>query len=189
VLLPGDATVYVGSDFVGRMRLPLVAIGEPFVAGFGADPQLQVSRRLVNKSRSIQGGNQIFDYEFRLGLRNYRPNSVKVQLWDRLPKPKGEAVAVHLVKTTTNLSAEPAYQRTARTDNLLRWDLELPQGTIGEKTTYLTYEFRLEYARDLPRPQFVSGGLREGPIGGGAMGGGMGGMGGMGMRSVRAGSE
>jgi hypothetical protein len=53
VLLPGEATVYVGGDFVGRMRLPLVAAGEPFIAGFGVDPQLQVSRRLVRKSRSI----------------------------------------------------------------------------------------------------------------------------------------
>jgi hypothetical protein len=45
-------------------------------------------------------------------------------------------------------------------------------------------QFRLEYARDFAPPRFVSGGLREGPIGGGAMGGGMGGMGG-GMRSVK----
>jgi hypothetical protein len=42
----------------------------------------------------------------------------------------------------------------------------------------LNYEFRLEYARDLPQPRFISGGLREGPKGGGAMGaiGGTGGM-------------
>jgi hypothetical protein len=151
--------------------------------GFGADPQLQVSRRLVNKSRTVQGGNQIFDYEFRIGLRNYRTAAVKIQVWDRLPKPRGETVAVHLVKTSAELSKDPAYERTARADNLLRWDLELPQGTIGEKTVYLYYQFRLEYARDLPLPQFVSGGLREGPIGGGAMGG----MGGM--RSVRLGAK
>jgi Domain of unknown function (DUF4139)/N-terminal domain of unknown function (DUF4140) len=185
VLLPGEATVYVGADFVGRMRLPLVAAGEPFIAGFGVDPQLQVSRRLVRKSRSVQGGNQIFDYEFRLGLRNYRPGPVKVQLWDRLPKPQGEAVAVNLVKTSVALSTDPLFQRTARMDNLLRWDIDVPQGTVGDKAMYLNYEFRLEYARDLPRPRFVSGGLREKPIGGGAMGmGGMGGMGG-GMRSVK----
>jgi hypothetical protein len=36
---------------------------------------------------------------------------------------------------------------------------------------YLNYEFRLEYARDLPQPRFLSGGLGEAPIGGGAMGG------------------
>jgi hypothetical protein len=185
VLLPGEATVYVGADFVGRMRLPLVAAGEPFIAGFGVDPQLQVSRRLIRKSRAIQGGNQIFDYEFRLGLRNYRPGAVKVQLWDRLPKPDGEAVAVNLMKTSVELSNDPPYQRTARMDNLLRWDIVVPQGTIGDKTKYLNYEFRLEYARDLPQPHFLAGGLRERPIGGGAMGtGGMGGgMGGM--RSVK----
>ena len=62
-------------------------------------------------------------------------------------------------------------------DNLLRWDVELPQGTVGDKTMYLNYEFRLEYARDLPQPRFASGDLWESPIGGGAMGG-MGGMGG-----------
>ncbi len=106
VILPGEATVYVGGDFVGRMRLPLVAAGEPFIAGFGVDPQLQVSRRLVHKTRSVQGGNQIFDYEFRIGLRNYRPGPVKVQLWDRLPKPQGEAVAVNLVKTSSELSTD-----------------------------------------------------------------------------------
>jgi hypothetical protein len=182
VLLPGEATVYVGGDFVGRMRLPLVAAGEPFIGGFGVDPQLQVSRRLIRKSRSVQGGNQIFDYEFRIGLRNYRSNPVKVQLWDRLPKPQGESVAVNLVKTSVDLSADAAYQRTAKMDNMLRWDVEVPQGTVGDKTMYLIYQFRLEYARDLPQPRFASGGLREGPIGGGAMGG-MGGMGG-GMRSV-----
>lgn len=183
VLLPGEATVYVGTDFVGRMRLPLVAAGEPFVGGFGVDPQLQVSRRLIHKARSVQGGNQVLDYEFRIGLRNYRSRPVKVQLWDRLPKPQGEAVAVNLVKTSAELSTDASYQRTAKMDNMLRWDIEVPEGTIGDKTRYLTYQFRLEYARDLPQPQFVSGGLREAPIGGGAMGI-MGGMGG-GMRSIK----
>jgi hypothetical protein len=178
VLLPGEATIYVAGDFVGRMHLPLVAAGEPFLAGFGVDPQLQVTRRLLHKSRSVQGGNQRFDYEFRIGLRNYRANPVKVELWDRLPKPKGEAVAAYLVKTSAELSKDELYQRTARLDNLLRWDVDLTPGTVGEKTRYLNYEFRLEYARDLPQPRFVSGGLREGPIGGSAMGlmGGMGGM-------------
>jgi hypothetical protein len=90
---------------------------------------------------------------------------------------------VNLVKTSAELSADSLYQRTARMDNLLRWDVEVPPGTVGDKTLYLNYEFRLEYARDLPQPRFVSGGLKEAPIGGGAMGG-MGGMGG-GFRAVK----
>ena len=49
-----------------------------------------------------------------------------------------------LVKTTIDLSAEASYQRTARKDNLLRWEVVVPPGTIGDKTMYLDYEFRLE---------------------------------------------
>jgi uncharacterized protein (TIGR02231 family) len=143
VLLPGEATVYVGGDFVGRMRLSLVAAGEPFIAGFGVDPQLQVSRRLTSKSRSVQGGNQIFAYEFRLGVRNYRAGAVKLQLWDRLPKPHGQTVAINLVNTSVALSVDPMYLHTARMDNLMRWDLDVPPGTTGEKTMYMKYEFRL----------------------------------------------
>ncbi len=54
--LPGEATMYVGSDFVGRMNLPLVAIGERYTVGFGVDPQLQVSRTLVEEVADRAGG-------------------------------------------------------------------------------------------------------------------------------------
>src|SRR5205823_3977031 len=35
VLLPGEATMYLGTDFVGRSELPMVAIGKQFTVGFG----------------------------------------------------------------------------------------------------------------------------------------------------------
>jgi hypothetical protein len=178
VLLPGEATVYVDGAFVGRMHMPLVAAGEPFIVGFGVDPQLQVSRRLARKERNIQGGNQILSYQFRIGLRNYRSVPVKLQLWDRLPDPAGEAISVSLVNTSAELSPDPIYQRTARTDNLLRWDLDMPPKAIADQTVYVDYEFRLEYARDLPRPHFLSSDLVETPISGAAIPAAMGGMGG-----------
>jgi hypothetical protein len=178
VLLPGEATVYIDGAFVGRMRLPLVAAGEPFIAGFGVDPQLQVSRRLARKERTIQGGNQIRSYQFRIGLRNYRPVPVKLQLWDRLPNPEGEAVSVSLGTTSAGLSADPIYLRTARMDNLLRWELDVPPKAVGDQTVYLDYDFRLEYARDLPQPHFLSRDLVETPISGAAIPAAMGGMGG-----------
>ena len=89
VLLPGEATVYVDRDFVGRMRLPLVAAGEPFIAGFGVDPQVQVSRRLVRKSRSVQGGNQIFDYEFELGCETTGPQPLSFSSGTACPSQRG----------------------------------------------------------------------------------------------------
>ena len=80
VLLPGEATMYVGADFVGRMSLPLVAIGEQFVAGFGVDPQIQVDRQLVSRSHSIQGGNQVQVYDYRIRVTSYKSGPVQLQV-------------------------------------------------------------------------------------------------------------
>ncbi len=124
VILPGEATMYVGPDFVGRMTLPQVAVGEPFTVGFGVDPQLQVGRRLVKKAKSVQGGNEVQSYEFRIVARNFRSTPVNLQVWDRLPRPQSSAAAVSLVEAKPELSGDPLYNRIMRPDNLLRWDLD-----------------------------------------------------------------
>jgi hypothetical protein len=117
VLLPGEATMYNGSDFVGRMNLPLVAVGEQFTAGFGSDPQLQVQRQMMDKSRAMQGGNQVLKFEYRILLSSYKPERVKVQVWDRLPAAVNETMGVSLVKAAPELCKDPVYgrARTGRT--------------------------------------------------------------------------
>src|SRR5262249_44990888 len=98
VLLPGEATMFLGTDFVGRMSMPLVVVGEQFTAGFGVDPQLQVQRQLMDKSRTMQGGNQVLKYEYRILLSSYKAEPVKLQLWDRLPHAEAETLGVNLMK-------------------------------------------------------------------------------------------
>jgi hypothetical protein len=154
VLLPGEATTYVGTDFVGRMNLPLVAIGEKYTVGFGVDPQLQVTRLLVNKSRSVQGGNQVHSYNYRITIGSYKSEAVKVQVWDRLPRAEAEAVAVSLVEPSPKLSGDPTYLRRERPENLLRWDMSVEPGQTGEKAASIAYQFRLEYARDVAIANF-----------------------------------
>jgi Domain of unknown function (DUF4139) len=156
VLLPGEATMYVGSDFVGRMNLPLVAIGEKYTVGFGVDPQLQVSRVLLKKSRTVQGGNQVHNYEYRISVGSYKSEAVTVQVWDRLPRAEAEAVAVSLVEPAPKLSNDPAYLRHDRPENLLRWDLTVGPGQTGEKAATLAYQFKLEFARDVAIANFKS---------------------------------
>ena len=149
VLLAGEATMYVGSDFVGRMNLPLVAIGERYTVGFGVDPQLQVSRLLVKKSRTVQGGNQVHSYQYRITVGSYKSEAVKVQVWDRLPRAEAEAVVVSLVEPAPKLSEDPTYLGRERPENLLRWDLNVAPGQSGEKAATIAYQFKLEYARDV----------------------------------------
>jgi uncharacterized protein (TIGR02231 family) len=159
VLLPGDATMYIGSDFVGQMNLPLIAIGEPFTAGFGVDPQLQVKRQIIDKSHTTQGGNQMLRYEYRTLVNNFKNEKIKLQVWDRLPKAENDAVTVNLLKSAPELSKDAAYLKGPRTQNLLRWDVTVEPNAAGEKAFPIQYEFKLELDRNMTISEFQSAGV------------------------------
>ena len=114
VLLPGEATMYQGTDFVGRMTMPLVAIGEEFTAGFGVDPQLQVQRQLMDKTRTTQGGNQVLKYEYRILVSSFKTEPVKLQVWDRLPHGRDRERRHQLLKTSPELSKDALYLRESK---------------------------------------------------------------------------
>jgi uncharacterized protein (TIGR02231 family) len=149
VLLPGEATMYQGSDFVGRMTMPLVAVGEEFTAGFGADPQLQVQRQMVDKARTTQGGNQVLTYKYRILVSSYKKEAVKLQVWDRLPHAETETAGITLLKASPDVSKDGLYERESRPYNLLRWDLQVEPNTSGEKALPIAYEFKLELDRNM----------------------------------------
>ncbi len=149
VLLPGEAAMYLGDDFVGRTNLPLVAVGETFTVGFGVDPQLRAARQLVDKTSAVQGGNQVRKFEYRLVIESYKAEAAAVQLWDRLPVAEdADAVNVRLTSPGRELSTDPAYVRLDRPQNLLRWDLSVPAGANGEKAETVTYQFEMAYDRN-----------------------------------------
>jgi hypothetical protein len=160
VLLPGEATLYVGTDFVGQMNLPLVAIGERFTAGFGVDPQLQVQRQMTGQTRSTQGGNVVVNSEYLIRLSSYKPEPVKVQVWDRLPHAQTETAGVSLTRTSREVCKDDdLFVREQRPSNLLRWDVEIEPGMSGKKALEITYEFKLEHARDMVIASFQTSGI------------------------------
>jgi hypothetical protein len=156
ILLPGEATMYQGTDFVGRMPMPLVAVGEEFTAGFGVDPQLQIQRQLVDKTRTTQGGNQVLKYEYRILISSYKTDPVKLQVWDRLPHAEAESVGVSIAKATPDLSKDALYLRECRPNNLLRWDLDVEPGVSGEKAMAIAYEFTMALDRQMAITGFQS---------------------------------
>jgi uncharacterized protein (TIGR02231 family) len=159
VLLPGEATMYIGTDFVGQMSLPLVAVGETFTAGFGIDPQLQVQRQMIDKARTTQGGNQALRFDYRILVSSFKAQPVKLQVWDRLPYAERETVGVSLIKTTPEISTDAIYLREQRPNNLLRWDVTVEPAMNGEKALAIQYEFKLELDRQMTISSFQTAGV------------------------------
>jgi hypothetical protein len=149
VILPGEATMYLGTDFVGRSELPMVAIGKQFTVGFGVDPQVQVSRQLVKKDHKTTGGNQVLTFDYEILINSYKNEAVKMQVWDRVPKAEAQTMAVSLVSQKPDLSSDPMYQREDRPKNLLRWDVTVQPSQNGEKALAINYQFRLELDRQM----------------------------------------
>lgn len=154
VLLTGEANMYQGTEFVGRMNMPLVAIGEEFTVGMGADPQLQVNRQMIDKTRTMAGGNQVHKFDYRILVSSYKKEPVTVQLWDRLPHGETESVTVKVLKSSEKLSEDALYVREDKPNNLLRWDLKLAPGMNGEKALTVNYEFQLELDKQMTIADF-----------------------------------
>jgi hypothetical protein len=138
------------------MNLPLVAVGEQFTVGFGTEPALQISRQMVDKSRTMQGGNQVLKFEYRMLVSSYKPEKVKLQIWDRLPQAENETLNVTLVKASPEISKDPLYQREDRPHNLLRWDVDVDPKMNGENALTLQYEFKLELDKQMTIGSFQS---------------------------------
>ncbi len=170
VLLPGEATMYIGTDFVGQMSLPLVAIGERLTVGFGVDPQLQVQRQMTDKARSTHGGNQALRYDYRILVSSYKSERARVQVWDRLPHAESETVNVSLLKASPEVSTDAVYLREQRPNNLLRWDVQVGPQSTGEKALAIHYQFKLELDRQMAISSFRTPGVAatapapEGPV-------------------------
>ena len=157
VLLPGEATMYLGSDFVGQTKLPLVAIGKPFTVGFGVDPQLQATRVLLDKTRATQGGNQVITFKYRISIVSYKKEPVPVQSWDRMPHAEAAmTIGITLANPKQELSSDPLYVRDEKPKGLLRWDLTVQPNQNGEKALMIEYEYKMELDKNVNIGGFLS---------------------------------
>lgn len=149
LLLAGPAASYVAGEFVGSGGIPTVAAGESFRAGFGIDTSLRASKELLERTESVQGGNKVVEFTYRLSVENFGKSAAPVRLLDRLPSPKGSEIKVTLVSQSPELSPDKAYLETDRKRNILRWDLPVASGKTGTGAETVEYKFRLEFDRQM----------------------------------------
>lgn len=149
-LLSGPVSVYLGGKFVGKTEIPTVARGQAFVVGFGIDPQLRAKRELVEKSESVQGGNEEQELNYRVTLENFKGEDATVRVYDRIPTSDDTMeLRVTLGDVSQPISAAPLYVREERPRGILRWDVDVPARKFGENAVTIEYSYRLEFDRSL----------------------------------------
>ena len=152
ILLPGEASIFHGSDFVGRTVLPTVAPSETFSLDLGIDPKIVATRTLIEKitsSTGLFGSSKETLYDYRLTISNGHDTALDVHVWDRIPVSRNEDIEVELKNQSAHLSTNAKYLQTDFPRGLLRWDLSIPANSTGEASFILTWQVDIARGKDI----------------------------------------
>ncbi|GIG90248.1 DUF4139 domain-containing protein [Plantactinospora endophytica] len=134
-LLPGPASVFHDSDFVGGTTLPTWAPGEEVEVALGLDDRIRVKRELVRRSdtKATLGSTRRREVEYRITLANHTPRPARLTVRDQLPVSQSDGITVR------ELRLDPPPDERAALGELI-WRLELPPGGSREIVTGLRVE-------------------------------------------------
>ena len=148
ILLPGNASIFHGSDYVGKTTLPTVSPKETFSLNLGIDPSVSSTRILIEKNTSNTGlfssGKQTV-YEYQIAISNGLDEEIDLRVWDRIFVSRNEEIEILLKNLSTPLSTDNLYLIRERPLGLLRWDLTIPANMTSD-SSYLI-DWRVEVAR------------------------------------------
>ena len=142
VLLSGDASIFLSSEYVGTTKVKTTAPVEKFKIFLGIDDSIKVKRELVErnveKGNALQGNIRRITYAYRITVHNYANAPRKVVIRDHLPVSQHERVKVKV----QNVQPAP----TERTKlELNTWQFSL--AAEGEQN--IEYRFVVEHPQDM----------------------------------------
>ncbi len=142
--LPGQARISLGDEFVGRAPLAATPPGGELKLAFGADPRLELERRVVERrheTAGLLGGDHVWRYHVRTTVKNRYAVATTLTLLDLVPVSRDEAIKVKLLDGST-----PATSEDPDRPGVKRWELKL--GPRETRVVELRYEVR--YPKDFP---------------------------------------
>lgn len=151
-LLPGNAQVFMGGDFIGDTAMPSVAPKDEFKVFFGPDRALRATREVLSKntgSSGLFGGSTVTTWNDRITLDNGSGREVNVELYDRRPVSLNEKIDVKVSNVAPPLSTDKRYVDGRMTQGILRWDLKVPASARGPKATTVSWTVDISRANDV----------------------------------------
>jgi uncharacterized protein (TIGR02231 family) len=142
VLLSGDASIFLGGEYVGTTKVKMIAPTERFKIFLGIDDGIKVKRELtdrsVDKGSMLQAGIRRTTYAYRITVHNYAGATRNIVIRDHLPVSQHERIKVKV----QNVLPLP-YERTKL--EILVWKFALPAAA----QQIIDYRFVVEHPQDV----------------------------------------
>lgn len=137
VLLPGQASVYFGSDFVGPASIGMVQRGEEFTLHLGSDPNWKIERTQLVDERA-QGGlfssRQSDRQRWKLTAQNLgspggaADGTVVLIVREAPPRSADSRIEVELDEPKPKPSSSERWKKDREEKGILTWELPVPRG-------------------------------------------------------------
>ncbi len=142
VLLTGDASIFLGSEYVGTTKVKMTAHNEQFQIFLGIDDAIKIKRepieRAVDKGNLLQNDLRRSTYAYLITVHNYAAAPRKIVIQDHLPVPQHERIKVKVLQ----IQPQPAEHTKLE---MLTWKFTLPAD--GEQK--IEYRFVVEHPQGL----------------------------------------
>jgi len=142
VLLKGDASIFLGSEYVGTTKVKMTAPNEQFQIFLGIDDAIKIKRepieRAVDKGNILQNDLRRSTYAYLITVHNYAVAPRKIVIQDHLPVPQHERIKVKVLQ----IQPQPAEHSKLE---MLTWKFTLPAD--GEQK--IEYRFVIEHPQGL----------------------------------------
>lgn len=135
-LLPGQANLFAGDEFIGATNLELTAPAGELELYLGVDDRVKVERKLVRREvdKTMLGGKRRVHYGYAIQVESLLETPTTLAVHDRIPVGRHEEIKVRLD------SSEPRPTKHSEL-NLLDWELDLAP---RQKLT-LRFDYTVEF--------------------------------------------
>jgi uncharacterized protein (TIGR02231 family) len=148
LLLPGPVAVFRDGEFTGTIPLSLLPAGSDFDLYVGQDDSVKAERKETLNKRSETGilnKRTVEDQTYQISIQNFRPNPIKLLIYDQLPVSK----TADIVVSQGPFSDKPA--TSDKDSGKLSWNIEL--GPKAKKVVEFSYSVAW------PKDKEIAGGL------------------------------
>lgn len=138
-ILPGEASIFHGNDFVGKTSLKTIAPTEEFEVQLGVDERIKIERELVKRDTGTRfiGTSAQIQYRYEIEVTNLLQKEAKITVFDQYPVSSASGIKVKLD------SAKPEPKEESDL-HILTWELEL---SANEKRK-IEIAFTVEHGRN-----------------------------------------
>ena len=119
-LLPGDANIFTGDEYIGTTPLALTAPQGEIELYLGSEDRIKVERELKRREvdKRLIGGRRHMLFGYEIKVENLLPYAARLTLHDQFPVSRHEEIKVRLE------AADPKPAEVSEL-NLLRWEFSL----------------------------------------------------------------